>query len=248
MSIRAEQIDYSYGRRRVLHSLDLDVGVGATLLLGPNGAGKSTLLEVLASVRRAARGSVTIAGVGAPGPDRAALQRYRRAVAWLPQTVTPYPGVRVREHVALAGWLKGMSKAEAWEASARALEQVALSDKATDPVKSLSGGQTRRLGIAGALVHDARVILLDEPTASLDPAQRRRFRSVIEPIAAERTVLISSHDTQEVAASFDSVVVLAEGRMRFAGTVEAFLRVSPSSASDTDRIELAYVHWAGGVE
>jgi len=194
MSIRAEQIDYSYGRRRVLHSLDLDVGVGATLLLGPNGAGKSTLLEVLASVRRAARGSVTIAGVGAPGPDRAALQRYRRAVAWLPQTVTPYPGVRVREHVALAGWLKGMSKAEAWEASARALEQVALSDKATDPVKSLSGGQTRRLGIAGALVHDARVILLDEPTASLDPAQRRRFRSVIEPIAAERTVLISSHD------------------------------------------------------
>lgn len=248
MPIYAEQVSFSYGRKRVLHSIDLEFGNGATLLLGPNGAGKSTFLEVLASVRRPAQGSVTIDEVGGPGVERAALRKYRSVIAWLPQSVAPYPGVRVREHVALAGWLKGMPRATAWEASHAALEMVALTEKANDAVKSLSGGQMQRLGIAGALVHDARVILLDEPTASLDPVQRRNFRSLLIPLAEERTVIVSSHDTEDALDAFQHVVVMNQGRVRFAGTAGDFVRVAESGLAEAERVQLAYAHWAGATD
>lgn len=248
MPIRAEHVDFSYGRRRALHSIDLELGAGTTLLLGPNGAGKSTLLEILASVRRPSSGTVVVDGVGEPGPGGAALRRYRSAVAWLPQAVTPYPGVRVREHVALSGWLKGMTRSAAWDASLSALRRVALEDRADDAVKTLSGGQTRRLGIAGALVHDARVILLDEPTANLDPAQRRRFRSILQPLAADRTVVVSSHDTEGALTAFGSVVVLVAGRVRFAGPIGDFVRAVDAGTDDAEPVELAYSRWADTID
>jgi ABC-2 type transport system ATP-binding protein len=151
----------------------------------------------------------------------------------------------VREHVAYAGWLKNMSKDDAWTASKRALELVDLSDRADHQVQKLSGGQQRRVGIAGALVHDARVILLDEPTAGLDPAQRRKFRDVLELIANGRIVVMSSHDTDDVANMFDEAAVIREGELVFQGTLERFVSRTEASSDMRDRVEDAYLHWAG---
>jgi ABC-type multidrug transport system ATPase subunit len=248
MTIRAVQVSYTYARRPALRSVSLECGQGATLLLGPNGAGKSTLLEIFASLRRPRPGIVEIDGIGSPGPSAAALKRYRSAIAWLPQKFVPYPGVNVREHVALAGWLKGMTKREAWSGSRAALGCVGLLERADDTVRSLSGGQARRLGIAGALIHDARVVLLDEPTASLDPAQRRRFRDVIAGVAETRTVIISSHETQDALEDYRSIVVMRSGTVRFAGTPGEFVGATDAALGTAERMRQAYEAVSGAPE
>ncbi|MDT0182143.1 ATP-binding cassette domain-containing protein [Microbacterium sp. ARD31] len=245
MSITATDVSYAFGRKEVLHNISISFDAGATLLLGPNGAGKSTTLEVLASLRRPQAGDTEIAGVGKPGPKRRQLASYRAALSWLPQTFVPYPGLKVREQVALAGWLKGMSRTDAWDKASRALEHVTLKEKEAEPVKSLSGGQLRRLGIAGALVHDARVILMDEPTAGLDISQRQRFHSLITEIGASRTVVVSSHDTEDALSHYDSVAVLHAGRIIFNGTSGDFVEGTDPSARPADRFQKAYESFVG---
>ena len=248
MSIQARDVTYTYGRKNALCDVSVSFERGASLLLGPNGAGKSTLLEILASVRRARLGSTDIVGVGQPGPTRAALRNYRSALAWLPQTFVPYPGVNLREHVALAGWLKGMSRRDAWDRAADALGAVDLGDKASASVKSLSGGQRRRLGIAGALVHDADVLLMDEPTAGLDMSQRRRFHDLISRLSESRAIVVSSHDTEDALARYDAVTVLASGTIRFSGSTDAFLSGTDPAVSAADRFHEAYESLVGVIE
>ncbi len=248
MSIWATNVSYAFGRHSVLHDVTVEFRPGASLLLGPNGAGKSTLLETLASLRRPQAGETSIAGVGGPGPSRAMLRRYRGALAWLPQTFAPYPGVNVREHVALAGWLKGMSRRDAWDRAGRALSDVDMAEKEKAAVKTLSGGQRRRLAIAGALVHDARVLLLDEPTAGLDLSQRRRFHDLVAELSDTRTIVVSSHDTEDALVRYDEVTVLASGTVRFTGTVDAFLINSDVHATTAERFQEAYEALVGVVE
>jgi ABC-type multidrug transport system ATPase subunit len=169
-------------------------------------------------------------------------------VAWLPQAISIYPGVNVREYVALSGWLKGMTRGAAWEASTRALEQVALSGRAQDSVSKLSGGQRRRLGIAGAIVHDAQVILLDEPTANLDPAQRRRFRDTLQTLNEERTVIVSSHDTEDAQDAYSSVFLLNDGTFRFRGSTEQFMSGTDIALPTSQRMQASYERWVGAEE
>ncbi|MGA6127150.1 MULTISPECIES: ATP-binding cassette domain-containing protein [unclassified Microbacterium] len=248
MPLIASNIHHRYGRRIALHDVSVEFPLGSSLLLGPNGAGKSTMLEILASLRPPTDGSIAIDGVGGPGPRSKDRRRYREAVAWLPQSMKTYPGVTVREHVALAGWFKGMTKAAAWSSSLRSLALVGLEPKANEAAKTLSGGQTRRLGIAGALVHDAQVLLLDEPTANLDPAQRRQFRTITADLAESRTIVVSSHDTDEAIGTFSKVVVLAAGTVKFDGTPDAFIGDSPAGLSGSERMQIAYEQRVGTAE
>jgi ABC-type multidrug transport system ATPase subunit len=241
MSLDLTDISFSYGSRQVLNDITTVFPRGATALLGPNGAGKSTLLELLASVRVADHGEVQLDGVGPLQRRAAPLRRYRRAVAWLPQSVTVYPGLKLREHVAYEGWLKGMDRRSAWREAEAALDVVGLLPKAGELANRLSGGQRRRLGIAGALVHQAQVVLLDEPTAGLDPAQRKTFRTVLERIAADRVVVVSSHDTDDAHSAFDRAVVLREGSIVFEGTMDQFVAETPADDDMRDRIERAYI-------
>jgi ABC-2 type transport system ATP-binding protein len=245
MALHLDDVTFSYRADKVLRGVTAHFEEGAAVLLGANGAGKSTLLALIASVRQPSTGHISIDGVGSSVARGADLKSYRRAVAWLPQKFSAFPGLRVREHVAYAGWLKGMSKADAWEASAQAIDDVGLSERADDRVKTLSGGQQRRVGIAGALVHDARVILLDEPTAGLDPAQRRKFREVLEAISRDRIVVVSSHDTDDAHSAFDEAAVLREGELVFKGTVADFVSGTPTGPDMRDRVEAAYLRWAG---
>ncbi|MEW1774932.1 ATP-binding cassette domain-containing protein [Streptomyces sp. NPDC086777] len=236
MTIRIDDVTYAYRRwsKPVLADFTYTVPGGLTVLLGPNGAGKSTLLRLAAGTARPARGTVTLDGT--PSTARA----YRRLVGWLPQHVQPMPQLTAHEYVAYAGWLKGMATGVAHDRAAVALDRVNLSGQAGVKTHRLSGGQLRRLGVAATLVHDARVLLLDEPTAGLDPQQRRAFRDVLAALSGEVTILMSTHDIQDLAEEADHVTVLHAGRILQTGTTSEFLAHTPQDTAPGRLAEGAY--------
>ena len=215
---------------------------GRTVLLGPNGAGKTTLLSLGASALRPTRGRVEAGDLDTS--RRGDLGAFRRTVGWMPQQVRPIPGLTAREQVAYAGWLKGMTRTEAWEQAGKALDRVGLTHEADRRTARLSGGQQRRVGLAGLLVHDADLFLLDEPTVGLDPGQRARFRETLRELAADRPVLVSTHLVDDLTDLFDTVVVLDRGRIRFQGGVADFMALA--SADSSHPAEAAYATLVAG--
>jgi ABC-2 type transport system ATP-binding protein len=229
VSFASCSFSYTHRRRMIFEELCLSFPRGSTVLLGPNGAGKSTLLGLAAAVLRPSSGSVRLGDLTTL--QRRQRMRYQRRVGWLPQTVTPTPGLRLREQVAYAGWLKGMSRRDAWDAAALALRRVELHSKEDVSARTLSGGQLRRAGIAQVLVHGAEVMLLDEPTAGLDPAQRANFADLVQDLSNEVDIIVSTHQTEDLTTTYGHVVLLDEGSVRFEGTTDQFLsRSSPRSA------------------
>lgn len=230
---------FGYSRTPVLENFSVGFTAGATVLLGPNGAGKSTLLGLLASIYRPQHGSVELMGVGST-LDRRTIRRYRNAVAWLPQHAGIFSGLTVREHVAYAGWLKGMRRREAWSRAADALKTMDLQDFESRPATKLSGGQARRMQLAGALVHEARIVLLDEPIAGLDPLQQARFGDLIKSLPDHIVTIVATHDVNDLSDSFDKVVVIDGGILRFEGTVDSFSSTAPSGVEPHRRSLVAY--------
>jgi len=225
---------YRRGRKPVLQDFDYALPDGLSILLGPNGAGKSTLLKLAASVTKPQRGSVQLDGI--PAGSR----QYRQDVAWMPQDITPMPGLTAREYVAYIGWLKGMSRPDAWKRARQALAQVDLADRMNERSDRLSGGQLRRVGVAGALVHGARVLLLDEPTAGLDPYQRRVFRDMLAGLTGDIRVLLSTHDVADLAEEADHVTVVHDGRIIHHGDTGSFLALTPPGTVEGRAAEGAY--------
>lgn len=239
MSLRYTDCTFGYrSRTPVLTSLTLEFPPGCTVLLGPIGAGKSTLLSLGASVLMPERGTVTWNRLGtARRRDRAA---YRRCVGWLPQDISPVPGLSVREQAAYAGWLKGLAKREAWDRAAAALDRVRLTELAERRSHELSGGQLRRLGIAQTLVHEAELVLLDEPTAGLDPVQRGVFRDLVAELSETVQFIVSTHQTEDLADIYDTVVVFDRGVSAFQGSTHDFLALATGSISSERRAEMVY--------
>lgn len=169
-----------------------------------------------------------------------ASREYRRHVAWLPQRVPTSRQLTAREYVAYVAWLKGESRSQAWERAGAALDQVGLAEETGRKTARLSGGQLRRVGIACALAHDARVILLDEPTAGLDPHQRTVFRDVLREVAAKTPVLMSTHDIADLADEADTVTLMDGGRVRHHGGTQSFLDHAHPEATPARRAESAY--------
>ena len=240
MALQLIGVDFGYQRKApVLSGLNLTIDHPATVLLGPNGAGKSTLMALAATHLRPQRGQITWNDIKANARNTRA--RYVRAVAWLPQNVVAIPGLTVREQVAYSGWLKGLPRRTAWDASADALARVQLSPLAGRASNQLSGGQARRMGLAGALTHRSELILLDEPTAGLDPTQRKVFRALLEELSAEVQVIVSTHQTEDLADSYSQVVVLDQGSVRFQDTPQNFHALAGHHlASPGERAEAAY--------
>ncbi|MFD4376471.1 ATP-binding cassette domain-containing protein [Streptomyces sp. NPDC058486] len=242
MTLELTSCTYAYRRwsSPILKDFSYRLPSGLTILLGPNGAGKSTLLKLAASVNRPRSGTVTLDGLDSR------TTAYRQAVAWMPQDITPMPSLTSRAYVAYVGWLKGMNRSDAWDQAARALARVELSDQADVRSNRLSGGQLRRVGVAAALVHDARVLLLDEPTAGMDPRQRRVFRDVLNSLAGEVSVLMSTHDVADLAEEADHVTVLDGGRILHSGATSTFLAHSPTDIAPARMAEAAYTSLLGG--
>jgi len=226
----------------VFESFSWQVPAGRTVLLGPNGAGKTTLMALGATALDPTSGRIEYGEAGAGWhSDRLTL---RRKVGWMPQRVTPIPGLTAREDVAYAGWLKGMPRSEAWQSALPALATVDLTDEADRLAAQLSGGQMRRLGLARLLIHRADLLLLDEPTAGLDPSQRARFRQTMADLGVDTPLVVSTHQVDDLDGQFDAVVVLDRGSIRFAGPVDAFLRSAP--AGSVRPAEAAYASLVSG--
>jgi ABC-2 type transport system ATP-binding protein len=223
--------DKFYGaERQVLANISLSFLHGAKIgVLGPNGAGKSTLLGLAASVLSLDKGRVSIGGLVPDGARRRAS--YRRRVAWMPQTVQPVSGLTAREQIALHGWLAGMARTDAWDRAAGALDRVGLTEQSGTRASQLSGGQRARVGLAQALVKDAGVMLLDEPTASLDPDQKEAFATLLHELTGQRTVVVSTHDVSDLEESYEHVIVFVRGRVRYQGGVSAFLALGGDDRS-----------------
>lgn len=237
MTLVFDHVRFAYGRFRapVLNDFNWIVPSARTVLLGPNGAGKSTLLALGADAMQPGRGRIRFGGL-----DRASQRAsFRRAIGWMPQQIRAVPGLTVREQVAYAGWLKGISRREAWDRTPRPLAMAGLEELANRPASHLSGGELRRLGIAQTLIHDAKILLLDEPTAGLDPAQRARFRELVAEISRDQEIVVSTHQVDDLSDLFDTVVVLEGGAIRHSSSVSDFLALG-GTAGESRRAERAY--------
>ncbi|MFJ2025684.1 ATP-binding cassette domain-containing protein [Streptomyces sp. NPDC087897] len=169
-----------------------------------------------------------------------AARAYRRHVAWLPQKLPTSRQLTAREYVAYLAWLKGGDRSAAWERAGTVLEQVGLADRSGRKTAKLSGGQLRRVGIVCALAHDARVILLDEPTAGLDPHQRTVFRDVLRKATGRIPVLMSTHDIADLADEANTVSLMNRGRILHHGATGSFLEHARPDAAPGRRAESAY--------
>lgn len=238
-------VRFRYLRRQtpIVDGFSWLVPPGKTVLLGPNGAGKSTLMMLGADALSPERGRISLGELHATRRrDRGA---FRGTVGWMPQHIYAVPGLTAHEQVAYASWLKGLSRGDAWEAAAAALNDVGLLGQADERTSRLSGGQLRRVGLAQLLVHKAKVLLLDEPTVGLDPAQRARFRAILDAVPDDRRIVISTHQVDDLSEVFDTVTVMSEGKIRFEGPVEAFMALAPDSAGPRQG-EAAYAHIVAG--
>jgi len=211
-----------YGSATVLDALDLDLSPGITGLLGPNGAGKTTLLRILATVLAPTSGSCRILGRNPDDPDQ--RTEIRRRLGYLPQE-SGYPrGFTAFRYVDYVAALKEWTERDARHREVRrVLALVGLADLAGKRMRALSGGQRRRAALAQSLLGDPELLVLDEPTTGLDPEQRASLRGVLSAAGHRSTVLLATHQTDDVAALCERVIVLDGGRVLWDGAVTALV-------------------------
>lgn len=210
-----KDLSKSYGSKRALKQISLTIGQGMFGLLGPNGAGKTTLMKILAALLKESAGEVKVCGV--PISQTAKI---RKMTGYLPQDFSMYGNMSAYEAMDYLGVLSGMKKSERRERIPLLLEQVNLKDHHKTRVKAMSGGMRRRLGIAQAILHDPGILIVDEPTAGLDPEERVRFRNLLCEIARERIVLLSTHIVGDIESTCEQIAILREGEVIYRGTVE----------------------------
>jgi ABC-2 type transport system ATP-binding protein len=202
-----------------LDGLDLVVPIGMFGLLGANGAGKTTLMRILAGLVRPTSGRVTVGGHDMS--TAAGSTAVQRSLGYLPQDLGVYPDLTARQFLDYVALLKGMDDRTARRRRVgELLEVVALTGDADRRLGGFSGGMRQRVGIAQALLADPQLLIVDEPTAGLDPEERIRFRTLLSQFAGRRTVLLSTHIVDDVAQTCREVAVLATGRLAFRGTVD----------------------------
>ena len=233
----------SFGSTIALDGVDLQFGTGVTGLLGPNGAGKTTLLRILATGIGPDAGEVRVLGHD-PQTTEGRLA-VRRLLGFVPQEPGFHQRFTTFEFIDYLAILKEMTDRRARHDDVRrVLNQVGLSDVMHRRIKTLSGGMRRRVALAQALLGKPQLLVLDEPTAGLDPAQRLRFREIVGGIAETNTVVLATHQTEDVAAICDRVVVIDHGKVFFEGTpVELALTAEGSVWSAESHAPDAQLSW-----
>ena len=216
----------AYRRRPVLTGASWRVEPGVTALLGPNGAGKTTLMRTVLGLHPLRGGDISLLGHSVR--DDVSRGVIQQQVGFAPQNAN-LPGLaKVADVVAYAGWLSRMPRPAIADAVGRTLSSLGIADLATRRVRTLSGGQRQRVVLAAALVHNPDILILDEPSAGLDPANRVLLREAILSVSHARTVVLSTHLVEDVEHMADRVGVLSDGQIRFTGTVAELGSLSAS--------------------
>ncbi len=216
MNVNLTEIQRSFGKNKAVDGVSLELGTGVFGLLGPNGAGKTSLLRILATVLPPSSGEMAL--LGRDPRASAARREIRRRLGYLPQNLGYYPSFTVVEFIEYFALLKEMPVPAVPRAVAAAVERVDLGPKAKAKLRTLSGGMLRRVGIAQAIVNNPDLLLLDEPTAGLDPEQRVQFRSLLRGLGESSTVLVSTHLVEDVGAACSEVALMSAGKIVFRGT------------------------------
>lgn len=215
--VEVSHLSKNYGSHPAIRDLTFSVADGQVYgLLGPNGAGKSTIMNILTGYLSATSGQVTVAGHPLPEEADAA----KACVGYLPEQPPLYPEMTVQEYLTFAAELKGVKKAERKEQVCRAARRTGLETVLPRLIRSLSKGYKQRVGIAQALLGSPRLIILDEPTVGLDPAQVIEIRKLIRELGRAHTVILSSHILSEVQAVCQQILILSKGHLAAAGSLE----------------------------
>jgi ABC-2 type transport system ATP-binding protein len=213
MRIEINNLIRDYGRKRALDDISLEIGQGMYGLLGPNGAGKTTLMRILTTLIPKTAGAVKINGI-----DIGEKRKIRELIGYLPQEFSVYPSFSVYETMDYLALLSGIESGKKRKSIIlELLEKVNLHKQQKIKVKALSGGMKRRLGIAQALLNNPGLLIVDEPTAGLDPEERIRFRNLLSEFADGRVVILSTHIVEDVECSCENLAILKEGKLVYAG-------------------------------
>jgi ABC-2 type transport system ATP-binding protein len=221
LKLQIQNVSKRYrGGVQALSGFSLDLGPGVLGLLGPNGAGKTTLMTILATITRATEGTVTWNGVDiARSPDS-----LRAVLGYLPQDFGVYPNLNPLEFLEYLAAVKGLDGALARRRIDELLNLVNLSDVRKRPLGGFSGGMKQRIGIAQALLNDPKLLIVDEPTAGLDPEERVRFRNLLSELSGERIVILSTHIVSDVEATANDIALISKGRLLAHATPEYLLQ------------------------
>ncbi|MCY9515837.1 ABC transporter ATP-binding protein [Paenibacillus apiarius] len=222
--IQIYNVNKSYGKnKQALKSVHLEIGHGMFGLLGPNGAGKSTLLRMLATLLKPTSGTITIDGCDLARE----ADTIRRMIGYLPQSFQAHPQMTGRQFLDYVAIMKGISSGKERKRHVdELLEQVNLADKASLAVRTYSGGMRQRIGIAQALIGSPQVLIVDEPTAGLDPEERVRFRNLLNRFSLERTVILSTHIVGDIETSCTQLAVMLRGEVRYAGHPQSLAKIA----------------------
>ena len=236
-----------FGKTVALDGLSLTLEPGVTGLLGPNGAGKTTLLRILATVLAADAGEVRYGGQLAAGPE--ALHEIRSELGYAPQEPGFYPNFTVFQFIDYLAILKEMTDRRSRQDEVRrVISLVGLDEVAGRPIRKLSGGMRRRTALAQALLGDPTLVVLDEPTAGLDPEQRLRFRELLSKRSPDQIVLLSTHQTEDVTALCQQVIVVDHGRTLFNGAPADLASTGAGRVWISDHAEpTAQLSWIDGL-
>ena len=209
------------GKKDALNSLDLVIPNGMFGILGRNGSGKSTLMNIIATILQPSKGTVTINGIEIKNS-----QKIRQMIGYLPQDFDFYPNMKVSEVLYYLGFLSKINQKDFDNYVDLILRKVNLIDHKNKKVKSLSGGMKKRLGIAQVILHDPKVIIVDEPTAGLDPEERVRLRNLLSDLAENKIVIISTHIVSDIESTCNRIAILDKGSLVYKGDIPSLIQQS----------------------
>ena len=214
MELIIDRVSRQYKNKIAVDRISLKLHKGVHGLLGANGAGKSTLMRMLCGILKPTGGTIAFDGIDV------SEESYRAILGYLPQDFGYYPEFSAADFLLYLAALKGIPKDRAKRKTRELLELVSLSDVSRKKIKTFSGGMKQRLGIAQALLNDPKLLILDEPTAGLDPKERVRFRNLIEELGKNNIVLLSTHIVSDIEHIADQVLIMKDGQLIYQGKWE----------------------------
>lgn len=220
MELKIEHLHKNYRKKTALADVNLILKEGVYGLLGENGAGKSTLMRIMTTIDAQSKGVVMLDGKSIFEMD----EDYRKLVGYMPQDYSVFPSFTARDFLKYMGTLKGIEKSVLDKEITQILDFVNLIEVADKKVRTFSGGMKRRLGIGQAILGEPKILILDEPTAGLDPKERIRFSNIISSMAKDRIVILSTHILSDIEAISNYVIIIRQGKILAADEIEQLIR------------------------